>query len=109
MWTDKINEKVKKDLFDNASLRDKVRLQAEWGKHSGAWINVVPNENLGLHFGKGQFQLLLNFHLGVPILPVAAAGSPCANCGQPLDVYGGLLPPSGCMEAPKKFPPRSKS
>ena len=31
-WTDKINEKVKKDLFDNASLRDKVRLQAEWIK-----------------------------------------------------------------------------
>jgi hypothetical protein len=91
VWTDKVTSQARQDLFDSASLRDKVRLQAEGEKHAGAWLNVVPNENLGLHFGKGEFQLLLNFHLGVPILPVAAAGSPCDNCGQPLDIYGDHL------------------
>jgi hypothetical protein len=88
MWTDKVNAQVKQDLFDSASLRDKVRLQSEGERHAGAWLNVVPNQNLGLRFGKGEFPLLLNFHLGVPLLPVAAAGSPCDLCGQPLDIYG---------------------
>jgi hypothetical protein len=91
VWSDKVHAQLQQELYASASLRDKIRLQSEKADHAGAWISVVPNDNLDFHFDKGQHQLLTNFHLGIPILPEAAAGAPCDGCGQPLDVYGDHL------------------
>ena len=71
-------------------LRDKVTLVSQSHKHAGAWLSVVPNTNLGFHFDKGE-HLLTHFHLGLPLLPAAAAGTPCDHCGQPLDLFGDHL------------------
>ena len=79
------------DLLLTAHLRDKVRLLSEGRQHSGARLSVVPNTNLGSHFDKGDLYLLTHFHLGLPLLPAAAAGTPCDNRGQPLDVLGDHL------------------
>ena len=80
-----------KDLIAEVFLLDKVRLLSEGHKHAGAWLSVPPNTNLGFHFDKGDFLLLTHFHLGLPLLPAAAAGTPCDLCGQPLDVFGDHL------------------
>ena len=90
-WSDKVHTQVQQDLYVSAPLRDKLRLQSEKAAHAGAWIGAVPNDNLGFRFGNAEHQLLLSFHLGLPILPDAAAGAPCDDCGQPLDVYGDHL------------------
>ena len=37
-------------------------------------------------FSPTIYLLLTHYHLGLPLLPAAAAGTPCDHCGQPLDV-----------------------
>ena len=71
---------VHKCLVEDAPLRDKVRLQSQAQEHSGAWLSVAPNTNLGTHFDKGDFLLLTHFHLGLRLLPESAAGTPCDRC-----------------------------
>ena len=50
-------------------------LQSQAHKHAGAWLSVVPSTNFGLQFDEGDYLLLTNFHLGLPLLPAAAAGT----------------------------------
>jgi hypothetical protein len=98
---DKVNRQVLQDLFDSASLRDKVRLQAQGQKHAGAWINVVPNENLGLHFGKGEFQL----PSGNPNPPSCSGWLTMHQLWTTLGhLWGspGLLPPVRGLETPQR-------
>jgi hypothetical protein len=90
-WAEKVHLQMQKNLVADAPLRDKVRLTSEGHKHAGAWLSVVPNSNLGFHFDKAEYLLLTHFHLGLPLLPAAAAGTPCDQCGQPLDVFGDHL------------------
>ena len=51
----------------------------------------MPNDNLGSCFAKGEYQLLLELHLGLPLLQYSAAGHPCDKCGQPVDDFGDHL------------------
>ena len=90
-WSEKVHLQLKQDLLASLPLRDQVRLRDESEEHAGGWLSVVPNDNLGSRFENGEFQLLIDFHLGLPVLPEAAAGLPCDLCGQPLDVYGDHL------------------
>ena len=85
-----------------------MRLLSEVRQHAGTWFSVVPNTNIGSRFDKGEFLLLTHFHLGLPLLPAAAAGTPCDNCGQPLDVLGGHLvscPKAGAWRRHNTFCP----
>ena len=63
---------------------------------SSIWLRVSPNDNLGSRFGQAEYRLLTHFHLGIPLFPHAAAGSPCEDCGEALDVYGDHLVACGC-------------
>ena len=65
-----------------------VRLEREAEPHAGDWLRVVPNEHLGFRFSTAEYRLLLQFHLGLPLFPVEAAGSPCDCCGEAQDIYG---------------------
>ena len=60
-------------------------------EHAGGWLSVVPHDSLGSRFVKGEYQLLLEFQLGLPLLPGSPTEHPCDKCGQPLDVFGDLL------------------
>ena len=90
-WGDQVNRELLKDLLASSTLRDKVRLTSTSQQHAGDWLRVAPNPNLGSHIENTDFLLLSSFHLGVPILPAAAAGAPCLKCGQPLDRFGDHL------------------
>ena len=90
-WSAKVHQQVKHDLQANANLRDQIRLQSAGAEHAGAWLSVIPNENLGFHFGVDVYKLLIKSLLGMQVLPEAAAGTPCDDCGQPLDIYGDHL------------------
>jgi hypothetical protein len=90
-WSDKINLQLKQELCAGLPLRDQLRLRDVSAEHAGGWLSVVPNDNLGSRFSKGEYQLLLEFRLGLPVLPASAAGYPCDKCGQPLDVFGDHL------------------
>ena len=68
-----------------------MRLRDQAEEHAGGWLSVVPNDNLGSRFARSEYQLLLEFHLGLPLLPASAAGHPCDKCGQPLIVFGDHL------------------
>ena len=91
VWAAQNHLRIKQDLFDIVSLRGKVRLHSEGQQHAGAWLSVPPNTNLEFRFGTGEFLLLIHFHLGLPILPAAAAGTPWASCSVPVDVFGDQL------------------
>ena len=49
---------------------------------------MKPNQHLGLRFGAAEYRLLLQFHLGMPLFPSEAAGTPCDHCGEAQDVFG---------------------
>ena len=87
-WGEKVHLKVRHDLIDNAPVRDRVRLQRQGELHAGDWLNVTPNENLGFRFGSAEYRLLLLFHLGMPVFPSEAVGSPCDDCGEAQDIFG---------------------
>ena len=88
VWSDKVHLRLKQELTTSLPLRDQVRLRDQSEEHAGGWLSVVPNDNLGSRFAKGEYQLLVEFHLGLPLLPDSAAGHPCDKCGQPMDVFG---------------------
>jgi len=75
-------------LLSSVSLRDKVQLQCQKSSLTGAWLNVVPNAHLGLTIPCSEFKCLLRWRMGISLLPVQGAGSPCVDCGKPLDIYG---------------------
>lgn len=57
-----------KDLIENSSLRDRSRLRSESQMQAGDCLQAPPNANLGSHFDKGNYLLLINRHLGLPML-----------------------------------------
>jgi hypothetical protein len=87
-WSEKVHLQLKNELAASLPLRDQVRLRDLAAEHAGGWLTVIPNDNLGSRFSAGEFQLLVEFRLGLPLLPDSAAGHPCDKCGQPLDVFG---------------------
>ena len=88
IWDDKVYSRVRQDLVDSVALRYRVRLQRQGEPHAGDWLHVKPNEHLGLRFGAAEYRLLLQFHLGIPLFPSEAAGTPCDHCGEAQDVFG---------------------
>ena len=65
---------MKQKLSVSLPLQNQVRLWDLAEEHAVGWMSVVPNGNLGSRFAKGAYQLLLEFHLGLPLLPAPAVG-----------------------------------
>ena len=47
-----------------------------------------PSAGEGSRVLPSQYELLLKWHLGPPLLPPHWAGAGCPKCGSPIDVYG---------------------
>ena len=73
------------NLMENASLRDRARLRTVSSEGAGAWLNVVPSQDLNLVFEPREFTSLLRFWLGMPVLDGVCA---CPWCGQAQDRFG---------------------
>jgi hypothetical protein len=51
---------------------------------TGAFLNVVPSENLGLKLDSVEFQLACLYRLGLPVFP---GDGPCSMCGKDSDAF----------------------
>ena len=86
---------LQQDLLQTAPVRDKVRLFSEGRQHSGAWLSVVPNTNLGSNFDKGEFLLLTHFHFSQR----QRQEPPATNSGRDWRPPH-FMPEGWCLEAP---------
>ena len=77
-------------IRDNASLRDRARLNTISAQHAGAWLRAVPNPNIGLAMPQKEFTISLRLWLGIPLFP-SDLGSKRCFCGQILDQFGDHL------------------
>ena len=68
--------------------RDIVRLEAQHHGRSGAWMSAPPAHGLGLALEGGACNLLLQWHLGLPVVGTDVAGRPCPTCGGAVDPFG---------------------
>ena len=87
-WSILIHKARKNALLQDASARDMVRLRCQDSCTAGAWSRAPPSSGLGTKIPRDRYRLMLRWHLGMPILPPAAAGKPCPSCAEALDIFG---------------------
>ena len=62
--------------------------KAQSRTHAGVWLLTLPSAGLRTRVGTPQWQCLLKWWLGVPLLPGDQAGTPCPKCQTPMDLHG---------------------
>ena len=77
-------------IRDNASPRDRARLNMISAQHAGAWLRAVTNPNMVLTMPQKEFTISLRLWLGIPLFP-SDLGSKRCFCGQFLDQFGDHL------------------
>ena len=87
-WTHALDLARFKDLAASAVTRDRVRLAAQRQPHAGVWLVTPPSAALKTRIPGVQWQCLLRWWLGMPIIPSAVVGQPCPQCSQPVDSRG---------------------
>ena len=71
--------------FFSTEKKDLARILSCCMRHSGGFLQVLPNPSLGLFLPKIEFETLCRFRLGQPIFN---RPSPCIRCNKLADVYG---------------------
>ena len=66
-------------------VRAKALVLSSTIPHAGDWLRVVPSSALGLHLHNWEFQLCLQYWLG---LPMVENGSKCPVCAIGTDAVG---------------------
>ena len=102
---DNITQRSIQDLFDrvqlskllaNCNLRDMARLNMQSkGLHTQAWLQAVPNPNLGLTLTSFEISVVLRYWLGIPLFRSSCPQS--CTCRSYLDQHGDHL--LGCGQA----------
>ena len=87
-WSARITDHALLSLTTNGRARDIPRLTAQTSSNAGAWLSATPNKAEGLAIPPHQFQLLLRWHLGLPIVPESHHGAVCPKCQGANDVFG---------------------
>ena len=64
---------------------DLARVKSAAVRHSGDWLNCVPNKSLGLHLRNQEYILSVKYLLGIPVF---SSAGPCVACGRHSDVFG---------------------
>ena len=89
-----IQSKLDADLFNcllnNASLRDRARLNSISTPHAGAWLRAIPNPNLGLSMLSHEFVISIRLWLGIKMFPSPPTSILC-TCRQHIDPFGDHL------------------
>ena len=73
-----------------ATGRDQVRLIAQEGPISSAWLSVTPSRAKNTTLSDTDFRSLCRFWLGLPVLPDGRIYS-CPLCGEGVDPFGDHL------------------
>jgi hypothetical protein len=87
-WTNHIYKRDEHLLMQDAVARDRARLQCQVKPSTGAWMCPIPSAALGYAMSGPEFRCAAKWWLGIPLLDVSAAGTPCSLCSAPVDVYG---------------------
>lgn len=80
-----IEEFLMDDFLASLNHSDRARLNSLNLPHASAWLQVIPNKNLGFFMTNPEFRASVLLRLG---LPVYATPSTCALCNKVLDVHG---------------------
>ena len=72
-----VNCLILSSLKENASLRERARLNTVAAPHGGDWLRAIPNPRLGLTMSPHEFVLAARIWLGVPILPFPPVAEVC--------------------------------
>jgi hypothetical protein len=81
--------------YSTLDLAGKASLNSETLQGASAWLEALPDPNLGLQFDAAEFRVELQKRLQVPVLPT---DRPCPCCGGVMDTQGrhaGLCPAAG--------------
>ena len=85
-WAEKVVQVARTRLMDRASERDQVRLHHQKGLLSSGWMAVSPSMP---NIESPTYRLLLQWHLGMPLIPEQWGGVPCPlQCGSVVDPFG---------------------
>ena len=87
-WSRAVSDSIRKDLYLNASARDKLRLQCLTDHLSGAWLTAFPSPALSLTFSAMEFRRLLKWRLGLPQSHIPSTPPQCKFCHLPMDIFG---------------------
>ena len=87
-WTARLHTAHRLELAAVATGRDVPRIESIVAGGGGRWMDALPLAAAGTVIRPTEYQSLLRWHLGLPVLPLEAAGAPCAACGSPIDVFG---------------------
>ena len=88
-WGDLFHKNRRDLLLSHATGADSVRLTSQTLPHAMAWTAVLPAPALRTLIPSPDFQGLLQFHLGIPVLP--CPDSACPRSATPLDQPGNHL------------------
>ena len=85
-------------LFNTSSIRDRAHLNSlHSSKFTGAWLQAIPNPNLGLSLIASEFICALRYWLSIPFFD----SSRCCSCNLTLDPHGDHL--LGCGHGPLRI------
>ena len=87
-WLDQADRRWQQQLAADLPVRDRVRLMAQRQPHAGVWLLTLPSPALRTRVASPQWQCLLRWWLGVPILPDTHQGVPCPKCNTAMDCFG---------------------
>ena len=87
-------------LLDSSNLRDLARLNTQSRcQHAHAWLQAIPQPNLGLSMTSSEFAIALRYWLGITLFDSGHHQS-CV-CRSPLDQHGDHL--LGCGQGPLRI------
>ena len=82
--SNKIEDCHFKKQFDNCTPIDRAHLLSISSPHASAWLSVTPSPSMGLHLEPSEFQVTIQWWLGIPV----AQGQSCSQCNAALVAYG---------------------
>ena len=84
-------------LFSSSSIHDCAHLNSTFSKFTSAWLQAIPNPNLGLSLVAPEFICALRYWLGIPFFDA----SHLYSCSSTLDSHGDHL--LGCGHGPLRI------
>lgn len=87
-WSGLIHKRRKQALLQDSPARDIVRLKCQDSADAAAWSRAPPCAAFGTKIPRETYQVIIRWHLGMPLLAASCAGKPCPSCGDACDIFG---------------------
>jgi len=79
-WSARLTQVKAASLLERATGRHVPRLEAQRAGKAREWLSEPHVAGQGFCLAGANYSTLLNWHLGVPLLPADCAGRPCTLC-----------------------------